>query len=97
MYLFFLDIDGTKMCVMLLTDGSFSVRAAEADENSPTPAPAVTAKGEVIPQAKNPRYQKLVINLAGAAHRTVAVWFYPLTDGREIPADAPELKPLALW
>ena len=92
-----LDIDGTKMCVMLLTDGYFTVRAAEADENSPTPAPAVTAKGEVIPQAKNPRYQKLVINLAGAARRTVAVWFYPLTDGREIPTEYPQICPLSEW
>ena len=93
-----LDIDGTKMCVKLLTDGYFAVRAAVADENSPIPTPAPSASDPTPkPQATNNGIQKLVVNLSGSEKHTIAVWFYPLTDGREIPTEDPNVKPLAEW
>ena len=91
-----LDMDGTKMCVRLLSDGYFTVRAAAPDAYSPIPAPAEHADG-LHPQAKNEGKQKLVVNLSGREKHTVAVWFYPLTDGREIPTEDPNVKPLAEW
>ena len=91
-----LDMDGTRMYVKLLTEGYLCVRAAVPDAYSPIPAPAEYVN-RTCPQAKNEGFQKLVINLSGKEKHTVAVWFYPLTDGREIPADAPAVKPLAVW
>ena len=91
-----LDIDGTRMYVKLLDEGSFAVRAAVPDEYSPVPAPAEYADGP-RPQAKNEGIQKLMIRLSGAKKHTVAVWFYPLTDGREIPTESPAVKPLSIW
>ena len=93
-----LDIDGTKMCVRLLTEGYFTVRAAVADEHSPIPEPAPTASDPTPkPQATNNGIQKLVIHLSGKEKHTVVVWFYPLTDGRELPSETPEIKSLSLW
>lgn len=93
-----LDIDGTKMCAVLLTDGYFTVRAAVADENSPVPEPAPTSTSPIpVPQATNNGIQKLVVHLAGKETHTVAVWFYPLTDGRELPTEKPNVEPLASW
>ena len=89
-------MDGSRMYVKLLTEGYLSVRAAVPDAYSPIPSPAEYVN-RTCPQAKNEGFQKLVVNLTGKEEHTVAVWFYPLTDGREIPKDAPELKPLELW
>ena len=91
-----LDIDGTKLCVMLLSDGYFTVKAAAPDAYSPIPAPAEHEDG-LHPQAVNNGVQKLVINLSGKEKHTVAVWFYPLTDGREVPSEKPAVKPLSAW
>ena len=91
-----LDMDGTKMCVRLLSDGYFTVRAAAPDAYSPIPAPAEHADG-LHPQAKNEGKQKLVVNLSGREKHTVAVWFYPLTDGKEIPTEKPTVNPLSEW
>ncbi|MBP3605309.1 MAG: heparinase II/III family protein [Clostridia bacterium] len=91
-----LDIDGTKMCAILLTEGYFTVRAACADENSPVPGPAEYVD-KLCPQATNSGVQKLVVNLTGKQKHTVAVWFYPLTAGREIPVEHPQLRPLSEW
>ena len=38
-----------------------------------------------------------MIELKGKSSRRIAVWMLPLTEGKEIPTDAPEFKPLALW
>ena len=93
-----LDIDGTKMYVALLTDGYFTVRAAAPDEYSPIPGPAPSASSDTPrPQAVNEGVQKLEIHHKGKDSHRIAVWFYPLTDGREIPAEKPALKPLSVW
>ena len=93
-----LDIDGTKMCVMLLSDGYFTVRAAAPDAYSPIPGPAPGASREELqPQAVNDGLQKLEIHLKGKDNHRIAVWFYPLTDGREIPSEKPVVCPLAIW
>lgn len=93
-----LDIDGVKMYVALLTDGCFTVRAAVPDVYSPIPAPALgSSNGEPKPQAENSGVQKLEIHLSGKDAHRIAVWFYPLTDGRAIPAEKPEVKPLCDW
>ncbi len=93
-----LDIDGTKMYVALLTDGYLTVRAAAPDAYSPIPGPAPGASSESLhPQAENPGVQKLEIHSKGAESRRIAVWFYPLTDGREIPTEKPAVKPLSVW
>ena len=93
-----LDIDGVKMYVALLTDGYLTVRAAAPDAYSPIPGPAPGASSEILhPQAENPGVQKLEIHSKGAESRRIAVWFYPLTDGREIPKEKPAVKPLSVW
>jgi hypothetical protein len=93
-----LDIDGTKMYVSLLTDGYFTVRAAAPDEYSPIPGPAPGASREELqPQAVNEGVQKLELHLSGKGAHRVAVWFYPLTDGREVPKEKPAVKPLSVW
>jgi hypothetical protein len=93
-----LDIDGTKMYVSLLTDGYFTVRAAAPDEYSPIPGPAPGASREELqPQAVNEGMQKLEVHLSGKGAHRVAVWFYPLTDGREVPKEKPAVKPLSVW
>ena len=91
-----LDIDGTKLCVMLLSEGYFTVRAAAPDAYSPIPAPAEYADGP-HPQAVNNGVQKLEIHQKGKKNHRIAVWFYPLTDGRELPTEKPEIKPLSVW
>ncbi len=93
-----LDVDGTKMAAVLLSDGYFTLRAAAADENSPVPEPAVYDGGTTLRyQAVNNGFGKLEIHLSGKESHTVAVWFYPLTDGREIPTEKPEIIPLKNW
>lgn len=93
-----LDIDGTKMYVALLSDGYFGVRAAAPDQYSPIPGPAPSASNpEPHPQAENKGVQKLEIHLKGKTGHRIAVWFYPLTDGREVPTEKPTVKPLSVW
>jgi hypothetical protein len=93
-----LDIGGTKMYVALLTDGCFGVRAAAPDEYSPIPAPAPGAsREEPQPQAVNNGIQKLEIHLKNKDIHRIAVWFKPLTEGEDIPAEKPIVKPLAVW
>ncbi len=93
-----LDIDGTKMYVALLTDGYFTVSAAAPDEYSPIPEPAPSASSETPrPQATNEGIQKLVVHLTGKEKHEICVWFYPLTDGREIPSEKPAVKALSEW
>ena len=93
-----LDIGGTKMYVALLADGVFGVRAAAPDENSPEVLPAPSASCETPkPQAVNEGVQKLEVHLSGKDSHRIAVWFYPLTDGREVPTEKPAVKPLAIW
>ncbi len=93
-----LDIEGTKMYVALLGDGVFGARAAAPDENSPEVLPAPSASSETPkPQAVNEGVQKLEIHLSGSCAHRIAVWFYPLTEGREIPSEKPEIKPLSVW
>ena len=93
-----LDVGGTKMYVALLADGVFDVRAAAPDAYSPIPGPAPSASSETPkPQAVNEGFQKLEVHLKGADAHRIAVWFYPLTDGREIPKEKPTVKPLAVW
>lgn len=93
-----LDIDGTKMYVALLTDGYFTACPAAPDEYSPIPAPAPSASSKTpSPQATNEGIQKLAIHLSGKEKHEICVWFYPLTDGREIPKEKPEVRPLCAW
>ncbi|MBP3605308.1 MAG: DUF4962 domain-containing protein [Clostridia bacterium] len=93
-----LDIDGVKMYVALLADGVFGVRAAAPDENSPEVLPAPSASNTTPqPQAVNNGISKLEVHLSGASAHRIAVWFYPLTDGREIPKERPSVKPLSIW
>ena len=95
-----LDIDGVKMYAKILTDGVFEIRAAAADENSPVvwnPNATEKTPPEHRGQALNNGTQKLMIHLSGKTSHRIAVWLYPLTDGREIPAEMPAIKPLALW
>ena len=89
-----LDIDGTKMCAVLLADGVFEVRAAAADENSPS---VYVSNAPERGQAENKGMQKLVVSLKGKERYTVAVWLYPLTDGREVPEEKPCVQPLSIW
>ena len=91
-----LDIDGTRMYVALLADGCFAVSAAAPDENSPIPAPAEYVSGP-RPQAVNHGIQKLTVTLKGKGSHRIAVWFKPLSEGEEIPAEKPAITPLALW
>jgi hypothetical protein len=91
-----LDIGGTKMRVVLLTDGYFTVRAAAPDAYSPIPAPAEHADG-LHYQATNEGIQKLEIHLSGKESHRIAVWFKPLAEGEGFDAEAPEIKPLAEW
>ena len=93
-----LDVDGKKMCAILLTDGYFTVRAAVSDENSPEVAPAPTSTCSTPkPQATNEGIQKLEIHLTGKESHRIAVLFYPLGEGREIPSEYPEIVPLENW
>ena len=95
-----LDIDGVKMYAVLLTDGVFEVRAGVADENSPkvyNPNVNENTPPEYRGQALNHGIQKLVVNLSGKTHHRIAVRFYPLTDGKEIPTERPSVKPLSVW
>jgi len=93
-----LDIGGVKMYVALLTDGYFTVRAAAPDEYSPIPAPAPGAsREEPQPQAVNNGIQKLEIHLKNKDSHCIAVWFKPLAEGEDIPAEKPAVKPLAVW
>ncbi len=93
-----LDIGGVKMYVALLTDGYFTAAAAAPDEYSPIPDPAPSASNDTPrPQATNEGVQKLMLHLTGKEKHEICVWFYPLTDGREIPKEKPEIKALSLW
>ena len=95
-----LDIDGVKMYAKILTDGVFEVRAAAADENSPVvwnPNATEETPPERRGQAINNGTQKLMIHLSGKSSHRIAVWLYPLTDGREIPTEKPAVTPLSLW
>ncbi len=95
-----LDIDGVKMYAVLLADGVFDLRAGVADENSPTvynPNATEKTPPENRGQALNNGIQKLVVNLSGKSYYRIAVRFYPLTDGREMPKERPAVKPLAVW
>ena len=93
-----LDIGGTKMYVALLADGVFDVRAAAPDAYSPIPGAAPTASSDIPkPQAVNEGFQKLEVHLKGKDAYRIAVLFYPLTDGREVPTEKPNVKPLATW
>ncbi len=92
-----LEIQGVKMYVSLLTDGVFELRPSAPDEFSPAVEPAANSSSSVLKgQAENPGC-KLVINLSGKSSYRIAVWMYPLIDGREIPTEKPAVKPLALW
>ena len=93
-----LSIDGVKMYAVLMADGVFEARAGVADENSPhVYNPNANAKPENSGQATNQGMQKLVVHLSGKTHYTLAVRFYPLTEGREIPTEKIPVKPLSLW
>ena len=95
-----LDIDGVKMYAVLLADGVFELRAGVADENSPTvynPNATEKTPPEYRGQALNNGIQKLVVNLSGKSYYRIAVHFYPLMDGKEIPKERPQIKPLSLW
>ncbi len=93
-----LDIEGTKLLAVLLTEGCFEVRAAVADENSPTLAPAPTSTSSIpVPQATNEGIQKLVVHLTGKMKHTVSVWLRPLQEGEDIPAQKPQVSALSLW
>ncbi len=92
-----LDVQGVKMYVSLLTDGVFEIRPSAPDEYSPVVEPAANSSSSVLKgQAENPGC-KLVIELKGKSARRIAVWMVPLTEGKEIPSEKPEVKPLALW
>ncbi len=92
-----LDIQGVKMYVALLTDGVFELRPSAPDEYSPVVEPAANSASSVLKgQAENPGC-KLVVELKGKSARRIAVWMLPLTEGKEIPKEKPEVKPLALW
>ncbi|MBP3605311.1 MAG: heparinase II/III family protein [Clostridia bacterium] len=92
-----LDIEGTKMYVALLTDGAFALRPSAPDEFSPVVEPAANSSSSVLKgQAENPGC-KLVIELNKKTSTRIAVWMYPLTEGREIPTEKPCVTPLALW
>jgi hypothetical protein len=92
-----LEIEGVKMYVSLLTDGEFELRPSSADEFSPVVEPAANSSSSVLKgQAENPGC-KLTVNLSGKSAYRIAVWMLPLTDGREIPAEKPSLKPLSVW
>jgi hypothetical protein len=92
-----LEIEGVKMYVSLLTDGEFELRPSSADEFSPVVEPAANSSSSVLKgQAENPGC-KLTVNLSGKSAYRIAVWMLPLTDGREIPAEKPALKPLSVW
>ncbi len=93
-----LDVDGTKMAAVLLSDGYFTLRAAAPDENSPVPGPAVYDGGATLRyQAVNNGFGKLEIHLSGKENHRIAVWFYPLTEGRSLPEEKPEIIPLKNW
>jgi hypothetical protein len=40
---------------------------------------------------------KLVIELKGKSSRRIAIWMLPLTEGKEIPEEKPNVESLALW
>jgi hypothetical protein len=85
------------MFVSLLTEGVFELRPSAPDEHSPVVEPAANSSSSVLRgQAENTGC-KLAIHLKGKESRRIAVWMYPLTDGREIPTERPSVKPLALW
>jgi len=95
-----LDIGGVKMYVESLADGVFEVRAGVADENSPVvwnPNANENTKPEHRGQALNNGMQKLVIHLKGKTSYRIAIRMLPLTDGKEISAEKPTIKPLAIW
>ena len=95
-----LDIKGTKMYVESQADGVFEVRAGTADENSPVvwnPNANESTKPENRGQALNQGMQKLVIHLKGKNAYRIAIRMTPLTDGREIPNEKPEIKALSVW
>jgi hypothetical protein len=93
-----LDIGGTKMYVSLLGDGVFDIRAAAPDAYSPIPGPAPSASSDTPkPQAVNEGFQKLEVHLKGKDAYRIAVWFYPLAEGEELPKEKPAVKPLAVW
>ncbi len=92
-----LEVSGVKMYVSLLTDGVFSLRPSAPDEYSPVVEPAANSSSSVLRgQAENPGC-KLVVELKDKSACRIAVWMYPLTEGREVPSEKPALKPLALW
>ena len=95
-----LDIGGVKMYVESLADGVFEVRAGVADENSPVvwnPNANENTKPEHRGQALNNGMQKLVIHLKGKTSYRIAIRMLPLTDGKEISAEKPTVKPLSIW
>jgi hypothetical protein len=92
-----LEVSGVKMYVSLLTDGVFEFRPSAPDEFSPVVEPAANSSSSVLRgQAENPGC-KLVVELKDKSACRIAVWMYPLTEGREVPSEKPALKPLSLW
>ena len=90
-----LDIEGTKLCAELLSEGAFEVCLGRADENSPIVQPAPRETSPIPePQRDNEGVKRLTLYLRGRASHRIAVRFYPI-DGEERAEKMPQA--LSLW
>ncbi len=92
-----LDLDGTRLCAELLTEGAFEVCLGRADENSPVVQPAPRETSPIPePQRDNEGISRLTVYLSGKESHRIAVRFYPLRDGAEEKANE-RVLPLSVW
>ena len=93
-----LDMDGTKLCAELLTEGVFEVCPGRADENSPIVQPAPRETSPIPePQRDNEGISRLTVYLSGKHTHRIAVRFYPLRAESQTGKEEAKTSPLALW
>ncbi|MBP3605312.1 MAG: heparinase II/III family protein [Clostridia bacterium] len=93
-----LDIDGTRLCAELLTEGAFEVCPGRADESSPIVQPAPRESSPIPePQRDNEGISRLTLYLSGKPSHRICIRFYPLGDGGISGKEAAKTSPLVLW
>ena len=93
-----LDLDGTRLCAEILTDGEFEVCLGRADENSPEVQPAPRESSPIPePQRDNEGISRLTVYLSKKSKHRIAVRFCPMRENAVAGKEAVVVQPLALW